>query len=196
MTSRTQRLALAALFAALTAAGALTSIPLPLTPVPITLQSFFTILSGLILGARLGALSQALYVAIRVTGLSQPAGAPPSIASLFGPTGGYLIGFVAGAYVVGLIAAQGQRLTPLRAVSASAAGMLVIYALGVAQLTNFFAANSGLELETAFVRASSGGVIPFLPGDALKIIGAVLISTRKQINDVRARVTWGPGSRQ
>jgi biotin transporter BioY len=76
------------------------------------------------------------------------------------------------------------------------AGTLVIYVLGITQLTNFFAANSGLELGTAFVRAVSAGVIPFLPGDALKIIGAILLSTRKQINDVRARITWGSGSRQ
>jgi len=194
MTSRSNSLALAALFAALTAVGALISVPLPISPVPVTMQSFFTILSGLILGARLGALSQALYVAMRITGLSQPSGAPPGIASLFGPTGGYLVGFVPGAYVVGMIATRGDRLTLLRTITASSAGTLVIYIFGLVQLANFLASNSGLELQAAIVRAASVGIIPFLPGDVLKIIGASLISSRRQINDVRARITAGSGS--
>ena len=92
----------ASLFGAGTAAGAYLIIPLP--PVPITLQTLFVWgLAGALLGARLGALSQLVYLLIGIIGLPVFAGGKAGLGVLFGPTGGYLIGFVAGAWVIGTL---------------------------------------------------------------------------------------------
>src|SRR3989339_1178484 len=91
----------AALFAALTAAVSPIKIPLGFTPVPITLQTLMVLLSGAMLGARYGALSQFLYLVLGAAGLPVFAGGSGGIASLFGPTGGYLFSYPIAAFIVG-----------------------------------------------------------------------------------------------
>ena len=83
---------LIAIFATLTTLGAY--IHIPLTPIPITLQTLFTYLSGTLLGGRLGALSQLVYVLMGMLGLPVYAGGKAGITHLFGPTGGFLLGFI------------------------------------------------------------------------------------------------------
>jgi biotin transport system substrate-specific component len=87
----------AAMFGAITAVGAYMIIPLPL--VPLTMQTFFVSLAPALLGGALGALSQVIYVLIGVIGFPVFAGGKAGLGVLMGPTGGYLVGFIVGAYI-------------------------------------------------------------------------------------------------
>jgi biotin transport system substrate-specific component len=158
----------ASMFGALTAIGAYIS--LPLFPVPLTLQTMFTILAGLLLGGPLAALSQVVYVLLGVIGLPVFAGGKAGLGVLFGPTGGYLFGFVLGAYVIGTLAHAKKQAGPAWLFVSIVAGHIVIYGLGVAQLS--------LVAHLSVVKAVMVGVIPFLPGDALKAAASILVSLK------------------
>src|SRR5512135_1582582 len=111
------RAATIALFVALTALTARVTIPLPFTPVPITLQVMVVLLAGLTLGAKDGALSQIAYVASIAMGLPFDANGLGATA-FASPTAGYLIGFIAGAFVAGYLAERGlNRNRPLRLIA-------------------------------------------------------------------------------
>jgi biotin transport system substrate-specific component len=159
--------ALACLFAALCSAGAYISIPLPIGPVPLALSNFFAVLGGLLLGPLWGGISAALYVAIGALGFPVFSGGRGGIAHLAGPTGGYLIGYVVGAALSGLLA--GRR-GFLASVLGSIVGFIAILALGAAGLRLI----SGI----AWAKALALGVLPFLPGDAIKAILAAIIALR------------------
>jgi len=96
-----RQMTLTSLFAALTAVGGFISIPL--YPVPLTLQTLFTLLAAMILGSVMGASSQIIYVLLGVIGLPVFAGFKAGIGILFGPTGGFLLGFIISAYIIGKI---------------------------------------------------------------------------------------------
>ncbi|MDR3147363.1 MAG: biotin transporter BioY [Treponema sp.] len=163
-------LSLAALFAALVAAGTFISIPLPFTPVPVVLQNLFSLLAGLILGPVLGGAAVGLYLLAGIIGAPVFAGASGGIARFLGPTGGFLIGYLLSALVAGLICGRPRRGTPLwRVILAVLAGLLVIYVPGLIRLR--FAVDT-------WGAALTGGFIPFIPGDLLKGILAVLIAPR------------------
>jgi len=148
-------------FAFLVALGARVAVPIPLSPVPLTLQVPFVLLAGALLGARGGAASMTTYLAAGASGLPAFAlGAGP--AYLFGPTGGYLLGFVPAAALVGWLAPRlGGRFAGLAV--AMAAGLAVIHALGAAQLAAFVG---------SWPAAWGQGILPFLLSDAIKVIGA------------------------
>src|SRR5436305_14263934 len=120
-------------FALAVAAASQIAIPLPFTPVPITLQPMLVILAGMMLGPGAGAASMLLYLAAGALGLPvfTPIGAP-GIARFLGPTGGYLIAYPAAAYVAGWLTAR-SRLFAARWI-AGVSGMAVIYLGGIAQL--------------------------------------------------------------
>jgi biotin transport system substrate-specific component len=158
----------ASLFGALTAVGAYIIIPLP--PVPITLQTLFLGLAGTLLGARLGALSQVVYLLLGILGLPVFAGGKAGLGVLFGPTGGYLIGFVAAAFVIGKLAALKTRPGFAWICLSLAAGAMVIYALGILQLS--------LVARLTAVKAMAVGVLPFLPGDGIKIVLTAMIALK------------------
>lgn len=155
-----------AAFAALTAVGARLSVPLPGTPVPFTLQPVAVLLSGLLLGARLGAASQFSYLAAGAVGLPVFA-AGGGLAYLAGPTGGYLLAFPAAAAVAGFIAGDpGTRLSALRFARvgiAVVAGLAVVHLAGAAWLSvqPMFTGGSARVFELSFE--------PFLVGDVLKV---------------------------
>jgi biotin transport system substrate-specific component len=165
---RATRLAVATgivLFAAFTALAARITIPLPFTPVPVTLQVMAVLLAGLVLGARAGGLSQLLYLAAIASGLPLDAyGLGP--AALMGPTAGYLVGFAGAAFVVGWIA---ERWPGQRAVRFAAAviGVGVIYGCGAAWL----AATTG----NGWV-ALKIGVVPFAAVDLAKALLAATVA--------------------
>lgn len=159
----------AALFAALTAVGAFIKIPLPLSPVPITLQVFFVLLAGLVLGARWGGTSMVVYVMLGVIGLPVFSGGSSGPGILLGPTGGYIIGFVAGAFVTGLIYNKANN-SKIATIGAMIGGLAVIYLPGVMQLS--FVANMTLQ------QAVAVGMLPFLIGDAIKIVAALIVADR------------------
>ena len=158
-------MAYASMFGALTALGAYIMIPLP--PVPITMQTLFVILSGALLGGYLGALSQVVYILLGVIGLPVFTGGKAGIGVLFGPTGGYLIGFVVGAFIIGKLTSLKREPGLLWLMSSMTAGIAVVYALGIMQL--MFVAKLSL------IKAVSVGLLPPLPGDLIKIVVAALI---------------------
>jgi biotin transport system substrate-specific component len=145
-------LAITVIFAAITALTARITIPLPFTPVPITLQTLAVVLSGLVLGARGGALAQLLYLGMIATGLPLDArGLGP--AAFVSPTAGYLIGFVPAAFVAGWLA---ERLTARRwwgNFVAALAGMTLVYLLGASWLAVMLG---------SWQKAWLGGVAPFI----------------------------------
>jgi len=165
----TRGMVFSAIFAALTAVGAFVAIPIG--PVPITMQSLFVHLAGALLGSRLGALSQFIYVLVGVIGLPVFAGGAGGLGVLMGPTGGYLIGFiVGGGYLTGRLVEMRKKPGFLWIAFACVAGLILIYVLGVLQLA--------LVADLPLTRAIAVGVVPFLIGDAIKIIAATLIALK------------------
>ena len=154
----------------LTAAGAQVSVPLPFTPVPLTLQPTIVLLGAAALGARLGTLSQILYLLAGVAGLPVFAASPllpQGAARLLGPTGGYLISYPVAAFVVGWLAERGFDRRYATAVLAMAAGLVVLYTSGVTWLA--FALDPARPAE-AMGAALSTGLSPFLLADLGKVL--------------------------
>jgi biotin transport system substrate-specific component len=158
----------ASMFGAITAVGAYIVIPLPL--VPITLQTFFVSLAPALLGGALGALSQVIYVLIGLIGLPVFAGGKAGFGVLIGPTGGYLAGFIIGAYIIGKLIEMKQKPGFVWMVSAMVVGHVALYALGVAQL--MFVAKLSLG------KAVAVGVIPTVPGGIAKILAAAFVALK------------------
>ncbi len=150
-------------FTILTSFGALVRIPLPFTPVPITLQTFFVILAGLMLGANRGSISQLLYVLWGISGVPLFAGGAFGLAVITGPTGGYLIGFIIAAWLMGN-RAQDQTSTSMLFVWATAATAIIL-TCGWLWLSLFL----GKSMTVAFQL----GVLPFIGGAIVKISAAV-----------------------
>ncbi|HSH77808.1 MAG TPA: biotin transporter BioY [Herpetosiphonaceae bacterium] len=154
---------LVVLFSAFVALSARIAIPLPFTEVPLTGQTLAVLLTGGVLGSRRGALALLLYLVEGAIGLpvfAPSAALPPGIGRLLGPTGGYLLSFPLVAGIVGLLAERGwdRRLGP--AALAMLAGNLLIYLVAVPWLALF---TGSLWL------ALAKGMLPFIPGDLLKI---------------------------
>ena len=154
---------LGALFVALLAQ---IEIPLPFTPVPITGQTFGVLLVGAALGSGRGALSLASYLAMGVFGLPFFAGGAHGWDIVIGATGGYLIGFVISAYVIGLLAERGLERSIRTSLIPFLLGTIIIYICGVAWLAVVLG---------SFGKAIAAGLIPFLIGDAIKLIAASLV---------------------
>ncbi len=141
-------------------------ITVPMIPVPMTLQTLAVLLVGLTFGARLGAITLIAYLAEGAMGLPVFAGGKAGIATLTGPTGGYLFGFVAAAFVAGWLAERGwDRSVPFTAL-AMALGNVVLYVPGLLQLQLL----SGAD----WAQVWAWGAAPFLIGDALKLVIAAL----------------------
>lgn len=157
-------------FALLTTLGALVQIPIG--PVPITLQVLFVLLSGLVLGSRLGALSQIEYLAIGFAGAPVFAQGKSGLVALLGPTGGYLIGFVAGAFVAGLIAESISNPGRIRLFIAGLLGTAAIYFSGATWLATWFAVGNGSSWIAEMGTAFTFGVLPFILVDGGKAIVA------------------------
>jgi len=148
--------------AAVSAVAAHIRIPLPFSPVPITLQTGVVLVAGATLGIAGGSASQMLYLAVGLLGVP----VFTSSAGLAGPTVGYLIGFVPAAMLVGWAARGGWQLPKL--VGGMLTATALIYACGVVGLVF----TTGIGWSAAIVT----GVLPFLPGDLLKLAGALGVS--------------------
>jgi len=155
----------ASLMAAMTAAGAY--IAIPIGPVPIVLQNLFVLLTGLLLGPRWGIASVGVYLLAGVFGLPVFAGGTGGIGHLAGPTGGYLLGYLPAVAAVGWISAKGGGKI-VTDIAALCAGALIVYAAGLPWLAWITGMPAG--------KAVAVGMLPFLPGDALKIAAAVPIA--------------------
>jgi biotin transport system substrate-specific component len=185
-------LALITLFAALTALGARVTIPLPFTPVPVTLQVLFPLLAGLLLGSKRGALSQAQYVAAGLAGLPVFAKGGSGPAYLFGSTGGYLLGFIAAAFAVGELAAMARRNSTVRPSTkgfgtlcystqgatflASLGGVAVIYLCGALWLAAWLGVAGHLAPKACLNQAWKLGVLPFIAVDVAKALAVAAVT--------------------
>jgi len=156
-------------FVVATSFGAQVAVPLPWTPVPMTLQPLFVILAGAVLGPRLGAATMATYLAVGMGGAPVFAQGHAGIGWLLGPTGGYLISYPAAAYVSGLLAGKASA-SALRLFGALSAGMLIIYVGGTAQLAFL----TQLDLQTVMTLS----VLPFLGGDLTKVLIGVFVAKK------------------
>ena len=175
-----RRVAAVFLGAVLVAAAAQVSVPLPGTPVPMTLQPMAVLLVGGLLGAPLGAWSMLLYLAMGATGLPvfTPTGPLVGLARLLGPTGGYLLAYPIAAYAVGRFSAPGVSEPWFRAALGVLVGIVLIHVGGLAQLA----------ILTGNVSAAARfGTLPFMLGDLLKI--AVLVPVLTKLGPtIRARL--------
>ncbi|MCX6546403.1 MAG: biotin transporter BioY [Acidobacteria bacterium] len=159
----------------LTAAAAQVSLPLPFTPVPLTLQPMIVLLGAAALGSRLGVASQMLYLAAGAAGLPVFAASPvlpQGILRLVGPTGGFLLSYPLAAWVTGRLAERGFDRRYLTSVVAMAAGLAIIFAGGVAMLTLQFAPAMG---GGALSAALAAGCYPFVAADLVKLLIAATI---------------------
>jgi biotin transport system substrate-specific component len=150
-------------FALGTAAGASVAVPLPWTPVPVTLQPLFVLTAGAVLGPWLGAAALGLYLAMGAVGLPVFSGGNGGVEWLMGPTGGYLVVYPAAAFLVGSLVDEGRSLG--RDAAALVGGLAVLYAGGVAQLWLL----SGVDVAQLLAL----GVQPFLAGDLVKVLLAL-----------------------
>jgi biotin transport system substrate-specific component len=148
----------------LIAASAQLTLRLPFSPVPITGQTFAVLVVGALLGSRRGVLAVAAYLLEGAAGLPIFSGGTAGVAVLVGPTGGYLAGFAAAAWVVGKLAERGLDRSFGLAVLVFLGGTAVIYLAGVSWLATFL----GWE------KAVQAGLLPFVWGDLFKVILAAL----------------------
>ncbi len=163
-----RQMTLISLFAALTAVGAFISIPL--YPIPLTLQTLFTLLAAMTLGSVMGASSQIIYVLLGVIGLPVFAGFKAGRGILFGPTGGFLLGFIISAYIIGKIIELKKEKNIFYYFLAGIIGTMILYIIGITQLS--------LVTGIGIKKAITVGMLPFLPGDILKIIAASFIASK------------------
>jgi biotin transport system substrate-specific component len=150
-------------FAFLTAIAA--QVEIPLTPVPLTLQTFFVLLAGAFLGKRNGFLSMSLYLASGITGLPVFAGGSSGIHVLIGPTGGYLLAFPFAAFVIGHLVSL--RHTRVFVGLAMAAGLFLIFALGTLQLNFVYFHNWNESLKAGLLAFSVWDVVKLLAASAI-----------------------------
>jgi biotin transport system substrate-specific component len=161
-------LGLVGLFVGITALAAQVRIPLPFTPVPITGQTFAVILCGAAIGARRGACAQLAYLLLGSAGLPVFAGGACGLP--FGPSGGYLIGFIPAAYLVGFLVERGWDRRVGTAAVAMLLGNMVVYAFGLPWLAVMVGGPISKVLALGFT--------PFLPGDLYKLaLASALLPT-------------------
>lgn len=165
-----------ALFTALIIVGGYISIPIPVGPVPIVLADFFVMVTGMFLGLKYGVISIALYVALGAIGLPVYAGGASGLAVLFGPTGGFLVGYLLAAACIGLITSK-MKPTIITYLIALIAGNIVMYLFGVSWLK--------VQMNLGWAAAILGGFTPFIAGIVIKIavaatLGHVLLPRFKQ----------------
>lgn len=169
---RSARRVLAVLvFALLTALGAFAEVHVPGTPVPVTLQTLFVLLSGALLGPTLGASSQLAYLAAGAAGLPVFSGGAGGFAWLIGPTGGYLLAFPLAAAATGWAAGPARRDlgAMLRLLAGLVVGSAVVFAGGVSWLAVYLGDASN---------AVALGLTPFLLGSVLKLVAAFATAAR------------------
>jgi len=163
------KLSLALGFALITGILAQIRIPLPFTPVPITGQVFAVLLGGVVLGKNYGALSQGFYAALGGAGVPWFSGMKGGIPVLTGVTGGYILGFIVAAGVIGWFTDRYLRYRDFK-------GMLLLMLLGIGIIHALGALQLSLILHIGLIRTLELGVLPFIPGDLFKAFIAASIA--------------------
>lgn len=171
--ANTSNLIICGLFSSLIAIGAFIKIPVP--AVPFTLQFLFTTLAGLLLGPRLGSLAVGVYIAVGLAGIPVFTNGG-GIGYILQPTFGYLLGFYAGTYATGAIAASAVRPSARRLLAASFAGMLIVYLIGMAYY--YAVANFYINKPIGIWPLILYGLLLPLPGDIAICFASALLGKR------------------
>ncbi|OEH84751.1 biotin biosynthesis protein BioY [Desulfuribacillus stibiiarsenatis] len=170
---RTYYIVLVPMFTALTIIGAFIKIPTPI--VSLTFQTLFVILSGALLGSRMGALSQILYVTLGLIGIpvfTKGGG----FGYIFQPTFGYLLGFVVGSFIIGKIIEMRKDKNLITFLLANLAGLTVIYTIGVVYL--YLILNYVSLSPISFANAIKVGVLTPLPKDLALVVIVTIVAQK------------------
>lgn len=182
----TYQLTLTAVMAAVICVLGPISMAIPISPVPISLASMAVYLAVTVLGMKLGTLSCLIYLLLGLVGLPVFSGGSAGAAKLFGPTGGYLVGYLFLALIAGAFVGRYTE-NKWKSIAFAALGMvlgtMVLYALGTAWL----AYSAGMDFQAALW----AGVIPFIPGDLVKMVIAVLLGNAVRGRLLRAGILEG-----
>ena len=182
----TYQLTLTAVMAAVICVLGPISMAIPISPVPISLASMAVYLAVTVLGMKLGTLSCLIYLLLGLVGLPVFSGGSAGAAKLFGPTGGYLVGYLFLALIAGAFVGRYTE-NKWKSIAFAALGMvlgtMVLYALGTAWL----AYSAGMDFQAALW----AGVIPFIPGDLVKMVIAVLLGSAVRRRLLRAGILEG-----
>ena len=182
----TYQLTLTAVMAAVICVLGPISMAIPISPVPISLASMAVYLAVTVLGMKLGTLSCLFYLLLGLVGLPVFSGGSAGAAKLFGPTGGYLVGYLFLALIAGAFVGRYTE-NKWKSIAFAALGMvlgtMVLYALGTAWL----AYSAGMDFQAALW----AGVIPFIPGDLVKMVIAVLLGSAVRGRLLRAGILEG-----
>ncbi len=156
----------ASLMTALIAIGGYLSFPIPLIPVPIVLADFFVMLAGLLLGAAWGSASVGLFLFLGAMGIPVFAGGASGVAVFLGPTGGFLVGYLLGALVIGWVSGKGKP-SSVKDFIALLLGDFVLFGLGIVWLKTV--------LKVTWAKALGFGLLPFIPGTVIKMATAIIL---------------------
>ena len=176
-----KEMTMVSIFTALTAIGAFISIPLG--PVPMTMQTLFVSIGFLVLGGKLSALGQLLYIFLGFIGLPIFSGFTSGIQSIFSPSFGFIIGFVFASYIAGSLLHRGE-LTNKRILLWTIIGNILIYIVGLAYM--YVILNFYLGKDLDIINILYLGLIPFLPGDLLKMTLA-FVTSKKLLNILNSK---------
>jgi len=170
---RTLHIVLVPMFTGLTIIGAFIKIPIPISPIPLTLQVLFVILSGALLGSKLGALSQLLYALLGLIGLpvfTQGGG----ISYILKPSFGYIIGFIISSYLIGKIIEYRKKKNLFTFLLANLVGVITIYTIGVIYM--FLIMNFVALTPISICQAIILGVLPFIFKELILIAFVTIIA--------------------
>ncbi|MBE6502752.1 MAG: biotin transporter BioY [Methanobrevibacter sp.] len=172
----TTKILMSLLMACFTGLMAQILIPLPWTPVPITAQTFAVLCSGLFLGKKYGCLSQILYVVLGVAFIPWFGGMTGGLEALLGSTGGFFIGFIIASYFIGLITEKYASARNFRKmlITITIANFALIYIPGLAGLALWYNITQGASI--GIINLLMMGLVPFILGDIVKILGAATVS--------------------
>ena len=165
--NRLYMMILCAIFAAIIAVATFIQVPLPFTPVPITLTFLAVYLAGGLLGPKYGTISVVVYILIGAIGIPVFSGFRGGIGVLAGATGGYIVGYIAMVLIIGLILGSNRNPSTARLIIATVSGSIACYIFGTAWFM--------ILMKVGLLEALSMCVFPFLLGDLLKLITAVLL---------------------
>lgn len=168
-----KKLVFAVLFTAITSVCGFIAIPVGVSPVPIVLQNMAVVINGIILGPFIGTLSTVFFVVLGLIGFPVFSGGTSGLAKLAGPTGGFIIGYIFATFTVGILMGRpaiGRKDSKLKILIAVIASFVVMYIPGVFHFIK--------TLDKTFAEAMTLCVIPYIPGDVLKIIACVLMAKR------------------
>ena len=172
--------AYSALFTALIIIGGYISIPIPISPIPIVLADFFVMMAGLFMGYKWGAGSVMLYVFLGFVGLPIFAGGKAGLSVIVGPTGGFVLGYLLMAFIIGFISTRGKA-SFVKNLAALIIGNISLYTVGILGLK--------ISMDLSIGKAIAVGLFPFIIGIVIKV-AALLILARILLPQFKQKILY------